>query len=133
MSGFRLQFSGEAKKVQMRTIAGKAAIEFSLCSKNYSPPGAEEKWTWVRVTLWEPNSWLVDGIKDGVFVAGSGEFTTRSYAASTGEKKQEAEVRCSKFDVNFARPPRVNPAEAETVRTPVRNAAADAMSDEPPF
>lgn len=133
MSGFRLQFSGEAKKVQLKQLGPKPALEFSLCTKNYAPAGQPDSWTWITVVILDPKDWLVQGIKDGVFVCGSGEFTLRSYAASTGEKRQNADIRCFGGDVNFARPPRVNPAEAETVRTPVRNAAADAMSDEPPF
>lgn len=133
MSKFRLTFSGEAKKVQLKNAGDKQLLEFSLCSKNYSKPGDPEKWTWIRVNVWDPKAWLLNALRDGVYVAGSGEFTTRSYDASTGEKKMEAEVRCSSFDIDVARPPQVKPSEAETVRTPVRNAAADSMSDEPPF
>jgi single-stranded DNA-binding protein len=134
MSGFRLQFAGEAKKVQLKSIGAKTAMEFSLCSKNYTAPGAEAKWTWIRVTVWEPKDWLIQGVRDGVFVAGSGEFSTRSYDASTGEKKMEAEVRCSGFDLTFARPPQVNAADAETVRLPARSpSTVPDATDEPPF
>lgn len=137
MSGFRLQFSGEAKSVKSKNIGLKKALEFSLCSKNYSPAGTPDSWTWVTVTVMEPKDWLVDGIRDGVFVAGSGEFTLRSYSASTGEKRQNADVRCSGFDLNFARPPKAVPmAEADTVRVPPRSpgpAAGTPGEDEPPF
>lgn len=135
MSGFRLGFSGEAKSVKLKQIGAKPALEFSLCTKNYSPPGTPDSWTWVTVLIMDPKDWIAQGIKDGVFVAGSGEFSLRSYNASTGEKRQNADVRCSNFDINFARPPKAVPlAEAETVRLPPRTPvpAADA-NDEPPF
>lgn len=133
-----MTFSGEAKKVQLKNVGGKSLLEFSLCSKNYTKAGDPEKWTWLRVNVWDPKEWLLALLHDGVFVSGIGEFTTRSYDASTGEKKMEAEVRCSGFDLDVARPPLVKPSEAETVRLPVRAPAkfSDAPEDDhesPPF
>ncbi len=39
MPNLRLQFSGEARKVEHKTIGGKAAVEIQLCKKNYAKQG----------------------------------------------------------------------------------------------
>ena len=100
MSLFKLQFAGEARKVQSRMAADKQVIEFQLCKKDKGRNGAEDAFTWARVTLWQPAQFQLDKIVDGIMVAGCGDFSLRSYEKD-GVKRQSAEVRCSSFDVEI--------------------------------
>ena len=102
MPNLRLQFSGEARKVEHKTIGGKAAVQISLCKKNYAAKDAEATFTWITVMVWEPKEWQT--FHEGGFVAGSGEFTMRSYVDKDGAKRQSAEVRCTSFDIETPRP-----------------------------
>ena len=102
MPNLRLQFSGEARKVEHKTIGGKNAVEIQLCKKNYTPQGQEPSFTWIRVTVFEPKTEF-QKFYEGGFVAGSGEFTLRSFTDKDGNKRQSAEVRCSSFDIETPR------------------------------
>jgi len=113
MSIFRLHFSGEVRKAQVKTIGQDQAVEFQLMRKNYVSKNSEASFTWIRVTLFKPQPWQIEQCKDGKFVSGSGEFTLRSFEAD-GQKRQSAEVRCSSFDLDG---PRVDQA-AETASVP---------------
>jgi single-stranded DNA-binding protein len=135
MPYLRLQFSGEARKVEHKTIGGKAAVEIQLCKKNYAKQGDEPSFTWIRVMVWEPKEFQT--FREGGFVAGSGEFTVRSYTDKDGNKKQSAEVRCTSFDIETPRPqeavgePAPRPTVAREGSRPPAGRAANAQYDEP--
>jgi single-stranded DNA-binding protein len=138
MPNLRLQFSGEARKVEHKTIGGKAAVEIQLCKKNYAKQGDEPSFTWVRVMVWEPKEFQT--FREGGFVAGSGEFTVRSYTDKDGNKKQSAEVRCTSFDIETPRPQEAGSEPAPVAKAaarptqPTRRAEqAGAGDSEPPF
>lgn len=99
MSNFRMSFSGDVRKPKTLDIGGKKAVEFQLMKKNYGKPDAPATFTWVRVTLFDAKDWQITQCEEGKFVAGSGEFTLRSYEKD-GEKRQSAEIRCSSFDLD---------------------------------
>lgn len=138
MSRFRLEFSGEVKRVEHRTAGGKALVEFSLCRKNRTKEGEPEAFTWVKVQLWEPADWLANKLTKGAFVAGSGDLTLRSYQKD-GQKDRVIEVRCSGFDIDMARDAQPAPAEeGETIgrnglRQNPRPAAGGGDLESPPF
>lgn len=136
MPNLRLQFSGEARKVEHKTIGGKSAVQIQLCKKNYAKQGDEPTFTWVTVMVWEPKEF--QKFYEGGFVAGSGEFSIRSYVDKDGNKKQSAEVRCTSFDIETPRPsegsePVKNLADLpiKTPRKPTPTLADDHNS--PPF
>ena len=108
MPNLRMQFSGEARKVEHKTIGGKAAVQIQICKKNYTKQGDEPAFTWVTIMVWEPKEF--QQFSEGGFVAGSGEFTMRSYTDKDGNKRQSAEVRCTSFDVETPRPGEASPA-----------------------
>jgi single-stranded DNA-binding protein len=126
----RLQFSGEARKVEHKTIGGKSAVEIQLCKKNYTPHGQEATFTWVRVTVFEPKEF--QKFHDGGFVSGSGELSMRSYTDKDGNKKQSLEVRCTSFDVETPRGVEAQEAPAPAPRRPAPATPADDTSA-PPF
>lgn len=129
----RLQFSGEARKVEHKTIGGKSAVEIQLCKKNYTKQGEEPTYTWLRVTVWEPKEF--QKFYDGGFVSGSGELSARSYTNKEGKEKQSLEVRCTSFDVETPRPTEgsdaVAPAPAPKPRIP--SGGGHDSVDQPPF
>ena len=125
----RLQFSGEARKVEHKTIGGKSAVEIQLCKKNYTPQGQEATFTWVRVTVFEPKEF--QKFHDGGFVSGSGELSMRSYTDKEGNKKQSLEVRCTSFDVETPRV--VEAAEAPAPAPKPQRPSGGGSVDEPPF
>lgn len=125
----RLSFSGEARKVEHKTIGGKPAVEIQLCKKNYTKQGDEPSFTWVRVTVWEPKEF--QQFHEGGFVSGSGELSVRSYADKDGNKKQSIEVRCTSFDVETPRGVEAAPVAAPAPRRPAPSPADDTSS--PPF
>ena len=135
MPNLRLQFSGEARKVEHKTIGGKSAVEIQLCKKNYAPAGQEASFTWVRITVWEPKEF--QHFHEGGFVAGSGEFSTRSYVDKDGNKKQSTEVRCTSFDIETPRPAEgIANADRPVPTNPAPRRPAPAPADDtnsPPF
>jgi single-stranded DNA-binding protein len=132
MPNLRLQFSGEARKVERKTIGGKAAVQIQLCKKNYAKQGDEATFTWITIMVWEPKEF--QDFREGGFVAGSGEFTLRSYEKD-GQKRQSAEVRCTSFDIETPRPgERAAPAAAPLpVPAPGPRIPAKADDSEPPW
>jgi len=126
----RLQFSGEARKVEHKTIGGKSAVEIQLCKKNYAKQGDEPSFTWLRVTVWEPKEF--QKFYEGGFVSGSGELSVRSYTDKEGGKKQSLEVRCTSFDVETPRGVESAEAPAPAPRRPAPATPADDTSA-PPF
>jgi len=129
----KLLFSGTMRKVEIRSLGPDPLLEFSICQKNYTKPGAEATFTWVRVTVFKPPQWLVDKAKNDAFCSGIGDFSLRSYEKD-GVKRQSAEVRVSSFDFSIADSgtpaPSVERAQTTAPRpaTPVPD-----PSDEPPF
>ncbi len=142
MPQLRLFFSGEARKVELKTIGDKPAVQIQLCKKNYAKKGDEPTFTWITVLVWEPKE--LQTFVEGGFVAGSGEFTMRSYTDKDGNKRQSAEVRCTSFDVETPRhadAPAMAPATKqapvarEGSRPPMGRAANNQYDDtsSPPF
>ena len=126
----RLQFSGEARKVEHKTLGGKPAVEVALCKKNYTKQGEEPTFTWVRVTIWEPKEF--QQFHEGGFISGSGEMSIRSFVNKDGVKQQSVEVRCTSFDVETPRGVEAAPvAAAPAPRRPAPAPADDHNS--PPF
>ncbi len=135
MPNLRLQFSGEARKVEHKTIGGKSAVQIQICKKNYAKQGDEPTFSWVTIMVWEPKEF--QKFYEGGFVAGSGEFSMRSYVDKDGNKKQSAEVRCTSFDVETPRPTEgiVN-ADRPIPSNPAPRRPAPAPADDtssPPF
>lgn len=132
MSIFRLHFSGEVRKAQLKTIGNDQAVEFQLMRKNYAGKNSEASFTWIRVTLFKPQPWQIQQCQDGKFVSGSGEFTLRSFEAD-GQKRQSAEVRCSSFDLDGPRVDASTEAAPPPAAKPGPRIPAKAHDDEPPW
>lgn len=134
MSNFRMSFSGDVRKPQVKEIGGKPCVEFQLMKKNYSKPDAEATFTWLRVTCFDVKPWQITQCQEGRFVAGTGEFTLRSYEKD-GQKRQSAEIRCSSFDLDGPRAEEQAPTVvAPAARAPSKPAPATAPTDdEPPW
>ncbi len=132
MPNLRLQFSGEIRKCEHKTLGGKPMVELQICKKNYTKQGDESTFTWVRVAVWEPKEFQC--FYEGGFVAGSGEFSMRSFVDKDGNKKQSAEVRCTSFDIETPRAPEaaVTQPPAPSPR-PTRPASGGGGDSEPPF
>ena len=132
----RLQFSGEIRKPLVKTIGQDQAIEFQVMKKNYAKQGEEATFTWVRVTLFKPAQFQFDQLQEGNFIAGSGEFTLRSFVNSSGVKLTSAEVRCTSFDVDCPRTEHTRAlAQDKPAPSPSRPAPATPEDDtnSPPF
>lgn len=100
MSNFRLTFSGEIKNSREFSMGTKNAVEVQLMKKNYTPQGAEPSWTWIKVLVVEPKDFQKDWLAEGKYIAGSGEFSLKSFTNKDGVKLNGAEVRCSSFDID---------------------------------
>ena len=132
---FRLQFSGEVRKPQVKTIGQDQAVEFQLMRKNYGKADAEATFTWIRVTVFKPQPWQIEQCQEGKFVAGSGEFTLRTYEKD-GVKRQSAEVRCQSFDFDGVRTSGGETASVSApaaAARPARPTPQTSTNDEPPF
>jgi single-stranded DNA-binding protein len=99
---FKLLFSGEIKKADLKSINGKAMVELSICKKNKTKEGEEASFTWIKCAVWDCPEWLAPKLVKGTFVAGCGDFTLRSYPAKDGTKGVSADVRCSGYDITVA-------------------------------
>jgi len=136
MSRFNMNFSGEIRKIEHKRAGEKNIAEIQICKKNYAPKETEATFTWLKITLWEPKEFQMDSLVQGSFVAGSGEFSLRSYNKSDGTRGTSCEVRCNSMDLDVSRPPAQAQAEAEPVKPAMvkpRIPAATAGNDEPPF
>lgn len=98
MTLLRLSFAGQIKRADTKNVGGKDLIEVSLCRKQKGRAGAEDTFAWIKVSIWEPAAFQVPKLVKGAFIAGSGEFSARSYDGKDG-KATSMEVRCSSFDV----------------------------------
>lgn len=140
MTLFRLQFAGQIKKAERRQVGPQTVVELSVCKKIKGKTDAEDSFTWVRVSLWKPADFQIDRLKAGAFIAGSGEFSLRSYVDKNGAKAVSADVRCSSFDIEIgdSTPIRVGAVSSppSAVRYPPRTpdpTPPPQSDDEPPF
>lgn len=114
----------------------KQILELSICKKNYAKAGDEATFTWVNVTVWQPPAWMATKAVKGAFVAGSGEFTLRTYE-SNGVKKQSADVRATSFDIEIggeageASEQAPEPAKVQHRHVPAPSPTADTEAELP--
>ncbi len=101
MSLLRIIFAGSINKVEMREVGGKPIAEVQLCKKNRTKEGDPESYTWLKATIWSPPAFMIPKLVKGSFIAGSGNFTLRSYEKD-GVKRQSAECSCESFDVEVS-------------------------------
>lgn len=144
MTTLRLFFAGQIKKAETRMAGDTPILELSVCKKNYAKAGVEPTFTWVNCTIFKPADFQVQKCVKGAFVAGSGEFTTRSYKDKDGKDKVSSDVRCNSFDVECGSdasdaqpekataPARAKPAHRPYVQPTAVAAAVDDSLD-PPF
>jgi single-stranded DNA-binding protein len=132
----RLFFSGQIKKAEHRDAGGKPLVEVSICKKHKGRNGAEDTFTWAKVTIWEPAEFQVGRLVKGALISGSGDVQLRSYTAKDGSKGTSLEVRSSSFDVEVEASgeaaPSAPPAHAHAPVAARASAPAPA-DDEPPF
>lgn len=135
MSVFRMSFAAPITKVDFKEVGGKSLAEVSICKKNRAKEGQEPTFSWLRVSIWAPPDWMAAKLVKGAMLAGTGEFTLRSYEKD-GQKRQSAEVNSQSFDVEVSggaseSAPR---AEAPAAAAPKKPApVATSAEDEPPF
>ena len=132
MGSFRLQFSGEVRKPQTKTIGADQAIEFHLMRKNFGKADPAT-FTWIRITLFKPAAWQFEQVQEGKFIAGSGEFTLRSFVDKDGLKRQSAEVRAQSFDIDGPRTGEAQVATPAPAPKPMPAPTAKDDDSEPPF
>ena len=103
MTQMRMSFSGEVRKPVVREYDGKNILSFQVMKRNYNKDkSAEASYTWLNVTVFDAKPFQTAQFAEKAFVAGSGEFTLRSYADKDGSKRQSADVRCNSMDVDSA-------------------------------
>lgn len=123
MTVMRMFVAGEIKRAELKNAGAKPLLEISLCRKHKGREGAEDTFSWVRATIWEPPQFMMDKAVKGAFFAGSGDYQLRSYDDKEGVKKYSAELRCSSFDCEISggsgdKPMQeASPAHAVTRRT----------------
>jgi hypothetical protein len=127
----RLSFAGEIKKADHKMAGDKPIVEISLCKK-FKERDAEDSFTWIRITLWQPAEFQVAKLVKGSFIAGSGEFKLRSYMKD-GVKGHSVEVRCSSYDIEVSDGQPAVLVAAAPRPTPKPTARPDLGNDEPPF
>lgn len=130
---YRLHFAGEIRKSETKTLGGKQMVEVQLCQKNYAPKDQEPSFTWLRIAVWEPKDFTLAKLGVGMFIAGSGEFSLRSFMNKDGVKQQSAEVRCSNFDIDGPRQGEATAQAAPIAKPAPRVPAAAADESGPPF
>ncbi len=102
MTIMRMVFAGQIKRADHKEVGGKKLVECSICRKQKGRNGAEDTFAWLRISVWEPPEFMMPRLVKDAFIAGSGEFSLRSYDDKDGKHKTSAEVRCSSFDVEVA-------------------------------
>ena len=103
MTVFRINFSGEVRKPTVKEYDGKKILSMQMMKKNYNKDkSAEATYTWLNVTVFDAKPFQLAQFVEKAFVAGSGEFTLRSYVDKDGSKRQSADVRCNSMDVDSA-------------------------------
>lgn len=133
MSRITIVFSGNVKKFKLRDAGEKKVAEFSICRKNYSgKKDAEDTFTWVNVSVYDPKQFILDHLRDGVPVAGEGEAVLRSYAKSDGSKGHSLDVRCQNQGIDFPFSEGSAKGDGPAPR-PAAKAGGTDVADEPPF
>ena len=97
MTILKLQFAGKISKAEHRTAGDKPICEVSICKKVPARGKDEERFDWVKVTIWSPPEWAVKRLAKGNYISGSGDLALRPYEKD-GVKKYSMEVRCNSFD-----------------------------------
>ena len=136
MTILRLTFAGQIKKAEHKTINGKALAEVSICKKQKGRNGADDTFCWVKASIWEPAEFQIAKLVKGAFIAGSGEFSSRSYDGKDG-KATSLECRCSSFDVEVsgdaAPQPAAQPARSGSVSNAASIGGGYDDAEQPPF
>ena len=136
MTILKLNYAGRIHKAEHKTAGDKQICEVSLCKKVPARGKDEERFDWVRVTIWGPPEWAVPKLAKGNYISGSGDLTMRPYEKD-GVKKNSLEVRCGSFDfeVEELAVRTETPADVAPVAAPRRPAPVVAAGDdqEPPF
>lgn len=142
MTLLRLFFSGQIKKAVRRDAGGKPLVEVSLCKKHKGRNGADDTFTWAKISLWEPAEFQVPRLIKGALISGSGDVQLRSYVAKDGTKGASLEIRCSSYDVEVEAGPQdapASPAIQHHAEKPYDSSSLRAKEmpaetiDEPPF
>lgn len=115
MTLLRMFFSGQIKKAEHREAGGKPLVEVSICRKHKGRNGAEDSYTWAKVTIWEPADFQVARFVKGSLISGSGDVQLRGYTAKDGTKAHSLEVRCSSYDVEVEDGPGEKPAQSAAI------------------
>lgn len=102
MTILRIHFAGQIMKAEHKDAGGKPLCEVSVCKKHKGRNGAEDTYTWLRVSLWEPAEFQKPKLVKGAFIAGSGDLQLRSYTAKDGSKGSSLECRSTSFDVEVS-------------------------------
>lgn len=135
MTMLRALFAGEVKKADHKEVGGKKLVELSICKKNRGAAGAEESFTWIRISVWEPAAWQIPLLARGCFVAGSGDMQLRGFEGKNG-KAYSLECRCTSFDLEISAGTGSEPVSHEapprTPRAPTSTSSPES-DDEPPF
>jgi hypothetical protein len=133
----KLQFSGQIKKAQVRQAGTKTVAEVQLCKKVSGKDGAEDSFTWIKVTIWDPKDWQIAKLVAGAYISGCGDFQLRSYVKSDQTKGVSAEIRCSSFDIDQpddrASTERAEPAQVPKQEVPVVRKPVSMEDGVPPF
>jgi single-stranded DNA-binding protein len=135
----RISFAGEIKKAEHKTAGDKPLVEASICRKHKGRNGAEDTYTWLRVTIWQPADFQAPKLVKGAFIAGTGDVELRSYVDKDGKPGKSLECRCTSFDVEVTegRPQEQSGPIAHHAAKPVdsqaKRAAPVVTDDEPPF
>lgn len=98
MTIMRIHFAGKIMKAEHKQAGNKAVCEVSLCRKHKGRNGAEDSFTWLRATIWEPAAFQAPKLVKGNFIAGSGDLQMRSFEHN-GVKKSSLECRSTSFDI----------------------------------
>lgn len=134
MTLLRVNFAGSIMKAEHKQAGSKPICEVSVCKKHKGRNGAEDTYTWLRVTLWEPATFQVDKLVKGNFIAGSGDLQLRSYVDKAGAKGHSLECRSTSFDVEVSGAGDApEPAAAAAPVRSVPRANSSGVVDEIPF
>jgi single-stranded DNA-binding protein len=132
MTLMRLQFAGKIMKVEAKQAGTKPLYEISLCKKHKGKNGADDSYTWIRVTLWEPADFQKPLLIKGAFVSGCGDIQLRSYDAKDGTKKTSLECRSNSFEIEIADNAQSAPLTSSNTRKDNLH-VEDNNADSPPF
>lgn len=102
MTILRINFAGNIMKAEHKRASDKPLCEVSLCKRHKGRNGAEDTFTWLRVTIWEPAEFQMPKLVKGSFIAGSGDAQLRSYVGKDDTKGTSLECRSTSFDIEVS-------------------------------